>query len=309
MKETPVDTAQAIGLALLLHALLFALLFIGLWWTRSAAPAAAGAVQAELMDANDLSTAMQRTLRQQPQPIEEEAAPPPQPLPEPVPEEAPTPQQQQPQDFIPVPDVEDQVAVVEQPTPTPSVEKELQEAKRRQEQIDLTEQERQQEAERKQRLSQMELERLKQLEDIRRRRAQATREAELAEQKLKQIADARARSASEEAAAADASASTPGQNGVDEGLLARYRAALQATIASKWTRPDSVPVGARCRIHIRQLPGGSVMSAEVSSPCAYDEQGRRSIEAAVLKAQPLPYAGFESVFSRELIINFEAQDR
>lgn len=309
MKETPADTAQAIGLALLLHVLLFVLLFIGLWWTRSAAPSAAGAVQAELMDASDLSAAMRRTLRQKPEPVEEEVPPLPQPLPEPAPQDAPTPQQQQPQDFIPVPDVEDQVAVVEQPTPTPSVEKELQEAKRRQEQIDLTEQERQQEAERKQRLSQMELERLKQLEDIRRRRAQAAREAELAEQKLKQLADARSRSASEEAARADAAASAPGDNGVDEGLLARYRAALQAAIASKWTRPDTVPLGARCRIHIRQLPGGEVMSAEVSSPCAYDEQGRRSIEAAVLKAQPLPYAGFEPVFSRDLTINFEAQGR
>ncbi|HEX5693842.1 MAG TPA: protein TolA, partial [Arenimonas sp.] len=47
----------------------------------------------------------------------------------------------------------------------------------------------------------------------------------------------------------------------------------------------------------------------VSSPCAYDEMGQRSIEAAVLKAQPLPYAGFEKVFRRTLILNFEARDR
>jgi len=29
----------------------------------------------------------------------------------------------------------------------------------------------------------------------------------------------------------------------------------------------------------------------------------------VLKAQPLPYAGFESVFQRSLILNFRAEDR
>ena len=86
----------------------------------------------------------------------------------------------------------------------------------------------------------------------------------------------------------------PGNNGADTGLKARYAAALQEAILAKWTRPETVPVGARCRLVIRQLPGGEVMSAEVSSPCAYDEQGRRSIEAAVLKAQPLPYAGFET---------------
>jgi colicin import membrane protein len=52
-----------------------------------------------------------------------------------------------------------------------------------------------------------------------------------------------------------------------------------------------------------------VIDAEVAPSCPYDELGRRSVEAAVLKAQPLPYAGFEAVFSRTLNLNFEAQDR
>ncbi|MEO6364766.1 MAG: protein TolA, partial [Luteimonas sp.] len=41
----------------------------------------------------------------------------------------------------------------------------------------------------------------------------------------------------------------------------------------------------------------------------YDAIGRRSVEAAVLKAQPLPYAGFEEVFNRTLILSFDPQDR
>ena len=100
-----------------------------------------------------------------------------------------------------------------------------------------------------------------------------------------------------------------GNNGVDTGLKARYAAALTEAILAKWTRPETVPLGARCKLIIRQLPGGEVMDAEVASPCAYDELGRRSIEAAVLKAQPLPYAGFEPVFARTLELNFVAQDR
>ena len=40
-----------------------------------------------------------------------------------------------------------------------------------------------------------------------------------------------------------------------------------------------------------------------------DEAGQESIKRAVLKADPLPYAGFEEVFSRNLTINFRAQDR
>lgn len=316
MRETRADTAQAIVWALLLHAVLFALMFLGLQWTRSNAPvsAAGSPVAAELVDANALTPAMQDTLRKRPKPVEEslpqpqpeETAPLPQPLPEPVPEEAPTPPQPDAQDFIPVPDARNQDAVVDQPTPTPATEDKVQEEKRRQEQIDLTERERQQEVERKQRLAQMEADRLKQLEDIRKQRAKASREAQLAEQRLQQIADARAVQSSTASASASA---PPGNNGTDTGLQARYAAALQEAILAKWTRPETVPIGARCRLLIHQLPGGQVMSAEVSSPCAYDEQGRRSIEAAVLKAQPLPYAGFESVFQRNLTLNFTAQDR
>ena len=52
-----------------------------------------------------------------------------------------------------------------------------------------------------------------------------------------------------------------------------------------------------------------MIDVQVSAGCPYDELGRRSVEAAVLKAQPLPYAGFEAVFSRNLNLNFEAQDR
>ncbi|MFD0739168.1 cell envelope integrity protein TolA [Lysobacter koreensis] len=319
MRETRADTAQAFGLALALHALLFVVMFVGLWWTRSAAPAAAaGSMSAELFDSGSLSAAMQRTLRNRPEPAEEvlpepqpeDAAPLPQPLPEPAPQDAPTPQQQAPQEFIPEPDSQDQDAVVDQPTPTPAIETRVQEAQRRQQQVDLTQQERQLEAERKQRLSQMEEQRQQQLADIRRRRALASRDAKVAEAQLQRIAQARAGSASEEAARADAGASAPaGNEGVDTGLQARYAAALQQAILSKWTRPETVPLGAPCRLSIRQLPGGEVMDVQVSSPCSYDEQGQESIKRAVLKAQPLPYAGFEAVFQRNLTLNFRAEDR
>ena len=298
MKETPADTAQAFVLAVVLHLALFAVLFIGLWWTRSATPAAAGAMSAELMDVSQLSSAMRQTLQRKPEPLEE-----PEPLPEPIPE--PVEPQPEAQDFIPVPDEVNQEAVTEQPTPTPSEEKKVQEAKQRQEQVDLTEQERQKQAQEKQRLTEMEIQRQKQLEDIRRRRASASREASLAEQRLEQLANARSRNAAEAAAASDAQAS--GANGTDDGLQARYIAAIINKVVSKWRRPDTVSLGARCRVHIEQGRGGVVRFVEVTSPCALDEEGRRSIEQAVLLAQPLPYEGFEPVFNRDLYPTFEAK--
>ena len=158
----------------------------------------------------------------------------------------------------------------------------------------------------------MELERQKQLADIKRRRAVASRDAKLAEARLKQLAEYQARNASEAAAQADAesSASPPqGNEGVDAGLAARYAAAIQEAILRNWTRPETVPLGQRCDINIRQLPGGEVVDVEVAASCPYDELGRRSVEAAVLKAQPLPYAGYEAVFNRNLNLHFRAQDR
>lgn len=326
MKETRADNTQALFQSIALHAALFAIAFIGLWWTRSTAPlsAAGPVIEADLIDPNALSASMQRALRNrpepvaaqpepapQPEPVEEEAAPVFQPEPEPAPQDSPVPQQQQAQERVPEPDTREQERVSREAIAQETRERE-QEAKRRQEQIDLTERERQQEAERRQRLSQMELERQKQLADVKRRRALASRDAKVLEASLKQLAEYNARSAAEAAAQADAESSAsppPGNEGVDQGLLARYQAALQEAILRNWTRPETVPLGQRCRITIRQIAGGEVIDVEVAPSCPYDELGRRSVEAAVLKAQPLPYAGFEAVFKRNLTLNFEAQDR
>lgn len=318
MRETRADTAQAIMLAVLLHGLLVAAIFLSMLWNwNSAQVSAAGSpLSSELTDVSDLSAAMQRTLRNRPEPVDplplpepEDASPLPQPIPEPKPQDATAPQQQSPQDFIPVPDTTTQEQVVDTPTPNRAEEQKVQEAKARQEQVDLTEQKRQEEAQQKQRLAeQQEAERQQKLDEIRRERARLQREQSLAEQKLQQLADRRATQASQTAAAANPT-QTAGNQGTDTGLLARYQAALQSAIKSKWTRPDSVPLGAVCKLNIRQLPGGQVIAVEVVEPCSYDEAGRRSVEAAVLKAQPLPYAGFESVFQRSLNLNFRAEDR
>jgi len=81
---------------------------------------------------------------------------------------------------------------------------------------------------------------------------------------------------------------------------------LQDAIQRNWTRPDSVPPGQRCKLVIRQLPGGEVIDVQVAASCPYDDLGKRQVEAAVLKAQPLAYEGFEAVFSRAILLTFRA---
>jgi TolA protein len=311
-----------IALAVGVHVLIALLFFLAWWWSpvRQVEPAAGSPmVEASLVvsaaDVRSAQKAVQDAPKPLPEPLpepvkevaEEDTVPPPQPVPVPKPQDAPTEQQKKAQDFIPVPDKVDQDRA-SRTAISQEKEKQEQEAKRRQEQIDLTEQKRQQEAEQKQRLAaQQEEERQKKIADIRKQREQAEREAKLAEQKLRQLADLRAKQAS--AAAATTPQAAPGQNGTNTDLSAKYAAAIQQAVLSQWVRPDSVPLGQKCKISIKQIPGGTVTEAKVSPDCPYDEAGRRSIEAAVLRAQPLPYRGFESVFARELTFNFTAQDR
>jgi colicin import membrane protein len=239
-----------------------------------------------------------------PEPVEEEVVPPPpQPLPEPVPEDAPVERQPTPQERVPEPEPINQEEVRRDAENERARVQREQEEKRRQEQIDLTERKRQEEAEQKRRLAQQ------QLEKIRAEREKLEREQRLSQQRLQQIADREARQASQQSQQSAAAPPPPGNQGVDSGLAARYAAALQEAILRNWTRPDTVPIGQRCRIVIRQIPGGEVVEARVDPSCPYDELGRRSVEAAVLKAQPLPYVGFESVFQRTITLNFQAQDR
>ena len=300
MKQTRTDNWLALLQSLLLHAVILLLLFVGLRCSRGALPDASSGepIDAELVAMADLSPAMQRALQRtpvQPRPVPPEAKPEPLPLPVPEPE-PPKPRELPP----PVPDP----APVEQARvqrdaalpPLPDVRREQEERRRAPPQAELN----------AQRQSEMERQRQRQIEELRREREKAARARSMAEMRAQQLADARGGAT---AATPGRSQPAPGAGGTDTGLLARYRDALQRAIVRQWTRPDSVALGQRCRISIRQLPGGDVISVEVSPSCPYDAQGRRSVEAAVLKAAPLPYAGFESVFNRELELNFEAADR
>ena len=293
MKETRADTQTALLQALGLHVLLFALMFAGLQWTRSnAAEAAAGdPIEADLIDPSALSaamrSAMQRTPEALPEPIVEqpvvEPEPQPEPLPEPVAEQVPP---------APMPEPEPiEQEKVQRDAVSPEVAKvpREQEAKRKQpDQADL-------DAQRRERM----------LAEIRKQREQAAKERTQAEMRAQQLADARA----QPAAGTSQASPPPGNRGQDVNLGKQYAAALQEAILRQWTRPETVELGQRCRISIRQIPGGEVVNVDIAPSCPYDALGRRSVEAAVLKASPLPYAGFESVFSRTFDLNFVAEDR
>lgn len=301
MRETRADTTQAFVFAVALHALLFALMYVGLWWTRESTPQESWGVpvEAEVIDARALSVSMQRALRQDAvKPVPPPPAPEPSPLPDPLPENTPPPQPLA-QEKLPEPDAVDQEEVRADAV-SPDTRAREQEAKQRQAQVDLDEQLRQQREQQKQREIQQQLAR------IQAERAKARSDADKAAQRLQQLADFKAQQASD--AAASNASPPPGNPNANDALRSRYAAALTQAIRENWSRPDNVPMTVRCVIHIIQLPGGKVIDVKVDASCPYDALGRNRVEAAVYKAQPLPYAGFESVFSRELKLNFQAED-
>lgn len=92
-------------------------------------------------------------------------------------------------------------------------------------------------------------------------------------------------------------------------LEAEYVAAIHSRVLANWIVPATLKPGSRCEVSVAQLPGGTIASAVATEDCEFDEAGKASIEAAVLRAQPLPYRGFEAVFNRRMILVFQAPAR
>jgi colicin import membrane protein len=310
--ETSADKIRALLYAIGVHLACVALMFVGLLWTHSTKPVsvAGSVIEATLVAAESASASASRPRPTPPKPTPqpEEAAPPPQPEPAPRPEASPLPPQPAPQAPLPDPDVvEREKAARLALQQAEEKAKQEQEERRRQEQIELDEQKRE-EAERRERLSEMQEEQARQLADIRKRREEAEKRRKLEEEKLQQLADARAqtqRQTPQPAAQEQPPADRLGNNGTDDSLLGRYQLAIQRAVTSNWSRPESARSGIRCSLRIIQIPGGEVIQVSVTSPCNADDLTRRSIENAVLKAQPLPYTGYESVFQRDIRFNFK----
>ena len=306
--ETTADKARAIAWALLLHVAVVAIMYLGVLWSRpmQAPSVRGGVVEAVLVTA--LPAASQPSAPARPQP--RDTAPPPQPQPAPRPQQAPTPPQPEAQAQPPRPDTvecERAALLAEQREAEERARREEQE-RRRQEQVLLEQQRQQAEAEQRERLRRQQEERQRQLDEIRQQREEAERQRRLAQERLEQIADQRRASQAEQRAPEQPPAEQVGNQGTDDSLLGRYVVAIQQAVERNWIRPETIQPGQPCEIRIVQIPGGEVISASVQPSCRYDELGKRSVEAAVLRAQPLPYTGYESVFRREIIFTFRAPE-
>jgi colicin import membrane protein len=196
------------------------------------------------------------------------------------------------------PDTVDQERVVQDAAEKAEDAKKLQEEKDRQRQADLDAQAAKKKAE-QQKVDEL----FKQLNDA---SAQTQKADSKAKQAKQQLADLKNAQDDGQPDLPNAAQRQTGTNAANSDLMSQYAAAIQNAVTQNWTRPDNMP-SVPCTVHIVQLPGGNVMSAKVVGNCPYDDAGRRSVENAVLRAQPLPYKGFEKVFQREINFTFTPQ--
>lgn len=280
------DKTRAFIYALLVHLACIAVMFVGLLWTKAAAPISVPGpiIEAELVgpSAAPKPVAAPRPKPAPPKPVEKPPEKPPEP---------PPPQPAEP----PKTDAIEREKIAEIALQKAEQEKKAEEEKHRREQVLLEDQQR---------------ERLKQIEDIKRQREAAEKKRKLEEQRLAQLQDLskqkpqKAPPQKAQPQVPEAEQARTGTNGNDTGLLAEYSAAIINVVKLNWNRPDNAQPGLRCTLKVIQLPGGDVMSAQAVAPCNADQVTRASIEEAVTKAQPLPYKGYEKVFSRELTLIF-----
>jgi colicin import membrane protein len=150
---------------------------------------------------------------------------------------------------------------------------------------------------------QQDLERQRKLQEIRKKRQAAEKQRQLEAERLKQL-EARQASQKTDPKQALAAGAVNGSEKARNDLLARYVQSIKARVASNWARPPTTPKGLRCRVRVKQIPGGGVIDATISSPCNADALVKKSIINAVKRSDPLPYTGFEDVFERTLSFTF-----
>jgi colicin import membrane protein len=93
------------------------------------------------------------------------------------------------------------------------------------------------------------------------------------------------------------------QAAADAGLLDQYVRLIEQRIERNWIRPASAAAGLECVVKVSQIPSGDVVSVRIGR-CNGDDAVLRSIEAAVLRASPLPKPPNPRLFDRNLEVVF-----
>jgi colicin import membrane protein len=91
------------------------------------------------------------------------------------------------------------------------------------------------------------------------------------------------------------------------GAMNQYAAMIQQHVERQWNRPPSARSGIECEISVAQSPTGTVLRVQVGR-CNGDQAVKQSIENAVQRASPLPLPTDMRLFDRNLRFIFKPGD-
>jgi len=160
-----------------------------------------------------------------------------------------------------------------------------------------------QELERKKRI-----ERQKKLKKIQQQRKKAEQESKRQKQELEELSEKIKNETKVKPQQKRATQRGQSQTDIINQMMTQYQLAVIAAVERQWNKPASANKGLICHVKVRQIPGGGVIDAAISSPCNANSIVKKSIIAAIKKADPLPYKGFENVFDRNATFIFQPQD-
>ena len=91
------------------------------------------------------------------------------------------------------------------------------------------------------------------------------------------------------------------------GAMNQYAAMIQQHVMRQWNRPPSARSGIQCEVNVRQSRSGAVLRVQVGT-CNGDQAVRLSIENAVQRASPLPLPSDMRLFTENLRFDFKPAD-
>jgi colicin import membrane protein len=296
MAESVRDRWVSIGMSVVLHGSLIALLALGWWHFRQTAAPPSVPINATVVDARTLKGVGTAST---PSP-EPKAPPQAQPPPPPIPVEGP------PQ---PTPE---EVAIREQAA---RAEAEHQEQAERAEEARQAQRKAAEAAAAEQAAEAQKAEEAQAAEEAKKLAAAKKAAAKLAAKKKleadRKLAEEK-KLAAQQAAAERAARVADLQQSLQEdarasaasGALASWQSEITSRIQNAWIRPPTAQPGIKCVLNVGLVAGGSVTSVSIGD-CNGDDAVRQSIQTAVYNAAPLPPPPDGIPFPHQLIITFK----
>jgi colicin import membrane protein len=305
MPEPARDRWLSIGMSVLLHGGLIALLAFGWWHFRSAAPPPTPPINATVVDARTLKgigTASRESLKPKPPP----------PTPPPVQEgpPLPTPNEVAMREQAAKEEAQHEAEAQQQLLARQQAKAQAEAQAEAQAQAEAAQAAQAQAAQAQAAAKARKLAREKKLAEARKRAAAKKLAAEklAQERKLAEAKKLAEQQAEEERQARIAelqqSLQADEQAKAASGALASWTSEITSRIQNAWIRPPTAQPGIECVLNVSLVPGGTVTGVSIGQ-CNGDDAVRQSIQTAVYNASPLPAPPNGVPFPHQLIITFK----